>query len=112
MGPWGSAQHDFDGLATAHDGDIGWHLHLHQPLARTEGGQNVFTAESAVWPHDNKAALCRLVGGPGDNAAYIENRSGDPAANPYLFMATQIFAGLDGMANQTDPGGPLNDGPS
>ena len=26
-------------------------------------------------------------------------------------MATQIFAGLDGMANQIDPGGPLNDDP-
>ena len=72
---------------------------------------NPLAPKRAVWSHDNKAAMCRLIGGPGDAATHIENRSGEPAANPYLFMATQIFAGLDGMANATDPGGPLNDDP-
>ena len=72
---------------------------------------NPLAPKRAVWSHDNKAAMCRLIGGPGDNATHIENRSGEPAANPYLFMATQIFAGLDGMANAIDPGGPLNDDP-
>ncbi len=72
---------------------------------------NPLAPKRAVWSHDNKAAMCRLIGGPGDNATHIENRSGEPAANPYLFMATQIFAGLDGMANGIDPGGPLNDDP-
>ena len=72
---------------------------------------NPLAPKRAVWSHDNKAAMCRLIGGPGDAATHIENRSGEPAANPYLFMATQIFAGLDGMANAADPGGPLNDDP-
>ena len=72
---------------------------------------NPLAPKRAVWSHDNKAAMCRLIGGSGDNATHIENRSGEPAANPYLFMATQIFAGLDGMANNIDPGGPLNDDP-
>ncbi len=72
---------------------------------------NPLAPKRAVWSHDNKAAMCRLIGGPGDNATHFENRSGEPAANPYLFMATQIIAGLDGMANATDPGGPLNDDP-
>ncbi len=72
---------------------------------------NPLAPKRAVWSHDNKAALCRLVGGPGDNATRIENRSGEPLANPYLFMATQIFAGLDGLAGQIDPGEPLNDNP-
>ena len=72
---------------------------------------NPLAPKRAVWSHDNKAAMLRLIGGPGDNATHIENRSGEPAANPYLFMATQIFAGLDGMANAIDPGAPLNDNP-
>ena len=72
---------------------------------------NPLAPKRAIWSHDNKAAMCRLIGGPGDSATHIENRSGEPMANPYLFMATQILAGLDGMVNATDPGGPLNDDP-
>jgi glutamine synthetase len=53
--------------------------------------------------------LCRLVGGMGDPATHIENRSGEPAANPYLYMGSQIVAGLDGMTNRIDPGSPLAD---
>ena len=33
----------------------------------------------------------------GDAATRIENRLGEPAANPYLYMASQIIAGLDGL---------------
>ncbi len=72
---------------------------------------NPLAPKRAVWSNDNKAAMCRLVGGAGDSSTHIENRSGEPAANPYLYMATQIFAGLDGMARQLDPGSPLNDDP-
>jgi glutamine synthetase len=53
--------------------------------------------------------MCRLVGGMGDPGTHIENRSGEPAANPYLYMGSQIIAGLDGIANRTDPGSPLAD---
>lgn len=70
---------------------------------------NPLAPKRAVWSHDNKGAMCRLVGGMGDPATHIENRSGEPAANPYLYMASQIAAGLDGIANQTDPGSPLAD---
>jgi glutamine synthetase len=70
---------------------------------------NPLAPKRAVWSHDNKAAMCRLIGGPGDSATHIENRSGEPAANPYLYMASQIFAGLDGIAQKTDPGAPLDD---
>ena len=34
----------------------------------------------------------------------------DGAANPYLFIASQIAAGLDGLDNKTDPG-PADDSP-
>jgi glutamine synthetase len=55
--------------------------------------------------------MCRLVGGNGDPSTRIENRIGEPAANPYLYMASQIFSGLDGISTQKDPGPPLNDNP-
>lgn len=70
---------------------------------------NLLAPRRVVWSHDNKGAMCRLVGGMGDPATHIENRSGEPAANPYLYMGSQIVAGLDGMANRIDPGSPLAD---
>jgi glutamine synthetase len=29
---------------------------------------------------------------------------GEPAANPYLYVASQIYSGLDGIARRLDPG--------
>ena len=70
---------------------------------------NLLAPRRVVWSHDNKGALCRLVGGMGDPMTHIENRSGEPAANPYLYMGSQIVAGLDGMARRIAPGDPLAD---
>ncbi len=69
---------------------------------------NALAPNRAVWSIDNKAAFLRLTN-VGDPSVHIENRSGEPAANPYLFIATQIVAGLDGIENKRDPGPPLND---
>ena len=41
-----------------------------------------------------------------DPATHVENRAGEPAANPYLYMASQIVSGLDGMRREIDPGPP------
>jgi glutamine synthetase len=60
--------------------------------------------DRVIWGRDNRGAMARVLGGPGDPASRIENRIGEPAANPYLYMASQILAGLDGMAHQLDPG--------
>jgi len=70
---------------------------------------NPLAPKRVVWSYDNKGAMCRVIGGMGDPATHIENRSGEPAANPYLYMGSQIVAGLDGMANRIDPGSPLAD---
>jgi glutamine synthetase len=70
---------------------------------------NPLAPSRVVWSFDNKGAMCRLIGGMGDLATHIENRSGEPAANPYLYMGSQIIAGLDGIANKIDPGSPLPD---
>ena len=39
-------------------------------------------------------------------STHLENRAGEPLANPYLYMASQIYAGLDGIARKLDPGPP------
>ncbi|HUG76824.1 MAG TPA: glutamine synthetase family protein [Burkholderiales bacterium] len=53
--------------------------------------------DRVVWGKENRGALLRVVGGPNDPATRIENRIGEPAANPYLYLASQIHSGLDGM---------------
>lgn len=62
--------------------------------------------DHVVWAYDNRAAMVRVIGQPGDPATHLENRIGEPAANPYLYMASQIACGLDGMACNADPGPP------
>ena len=62
------------------------------------------------WGRDNRGAMLRVIGSPGDADARIENRIGEPAANPYLYFASQIHSGLDGMARKLDPG-PSADAP-
>jgi glutamine synthetase len=57
-----------------------------------------------VWGKENRGALLRVIGGPGNAATRIENRIGEPAANPYLYFASQIHSGLDGMASRSVPG--------
>src|SRR3712207_8630287 len=39
-------------------------------------------------------------------SSHLENRAGEPCANPYLFMSAQIVAGLDGVDRKLDPGEP------
>jgi glutamine synthetase len=53
--------------------------------------------DRVVWGKENRGALLRVVGGPRDPDTRIENRAGEPAANPYLYFASQIWCGLDGM---------------
>ncbi len=48
--------------------------------------------------------MVRVLGRGGDAATRLENRAGEPGANPYLAMAAQIAAGLDGMDRRLDPG--------
>jgi glutamine synthetase len=45
----------------------------------------------------------QVIGAPGDPATHIENRAGEPAANPYLYLGSQIACGLDGMARKLAP---------
>jgi glutamine synthetase len=71
---------------------------------------NSMAPDHVVWAHDNRAAMVRVIGTGGDPATHFENRIGEPAANPYLYMASQIASGLDGIATAADPG-PSADAP-
>ena len=66
--------------------------------------------DRVAWAQDNRAAMLRVLGGPADPATRIENRVGEPAANPYLYLASQIVSGMDGIARGLAPG-PSADAP-
>lgn len=63
--------------------------------------------DRVAWAVDNRAAFARVISSPGDKASRVENRAGEPAANPYLYLASQLFAGLDGVSRGIDPGEPV-----
>ena len=69
---------------------------------------NSLAPDRAGWGVDNRGTMIRVLGGYGDKSTHFENRAGEPAANPYLYLASQIFAGLDGIENKLNPG-PLSD---
>jgi glutamine synthetase len=48
--------------------------------------------------------MLRVLGRCGDAATRIENRIGEPSANPYLYVAAQINAGLDGLRRKLRAG--------
>ncbi|MSP02799.1 MAG: hypothetical protein EXR07_17395 [Acetobacteraceae bacterium] len=48
--------------------------------------------------------MVRVIGRDGDPATHMGNRVGEPGANPYLYMASQIASGLDGIVTRADPG--------
>ncbi|MCX7558749.1 glutamine synthetase family protein [Sulfitobacter sp. F26204] len=53
-----------------------------------------------VWGRDNRGAMLRVLAKQSDPASRIENRVAEPAANPYLFFASQIIGGMDGLARK------------
>jgi glutamine synthetase len=62
------------------------------------------------WGTDNRGALCRVVNrGLLDPQTRIENRIGEPMANPYLFLASQVFAGLQGIEQEAPLAPPATD---
>jgi glutamine synthetase len=66
--------------------------------------------DRAIWGRDNRGVMIRVLGAANDAATRLENRIGEPAANPYLYMASQILSGLDGVDRALDPG-PSADAP-
>ncbi|MEH2305387.1 glutamine synthetase family protein [Nostoc sp.] len=65
--------------------------------------------DRAGWGLENRGAMIRLQGGFDDPSTHIENRVGEPAANPYLYMASQLISGLNGVDCKLDPGSPTEE---
>jgi glutamine synthetase len=61
---------------------------------------------AVLWGRDNRGAMLRVIA-PADAreraATRIENRLGEPMANPYLCIAAQVLAGMDGIARSLEP---------
>jgi glutamine synthetase len=70
-----------------------------------------FAPDRVCWALENRGALVRVQGAPGDTNSHVEMRMGEPAANPYLYMAANIAAGLDGMRRRLDPPPPVEADP-
>ena len=64
---------------------------------------NSLAPDRAGWAYDNRGAMIRVLGGAGDPATRLENRVGEPAANPYLYILSQIVAGLAGIEAELQP---------
>lgn len=60
-----------------------------------------FAPTKAIWSRDNRTAGYRLCG-ESSKAVRIECRVGGADLNPYLALAAQIAAGLDGIENQLE----------
>jgi glutamine synthetase len=62
-----------------------------------------FAPDRICWAVENRGALVRVQGAPGDSNSHVEMRMGEPAANPYLYMSANIAAGLDGLRRSLAP---------
>jgi glutamine synthetase len=60
-----------------------------------------------AWSHKNRSPMIRVPDRRGVGTR-VEFRMPDPSCNPYLALAAQLAAGLDGIRNQIDPGPPLD----
>jgi glutamine synthetase len=70
---------------------------------------NSLAPDRVSWGIDHRGNMLRVLGGPENPATRLENRSGEPATNPYLFFASQIIAGMDGMEFELKPPPPETD---
>ncbi|WP_428965033.1 glutamine synthetase family protein [Micromonospora fluostatini] len=61
-----------------------------------------FTLSPTVigWRYESRHAMLRVLGT--GSGTHVENRVGEPCANPYLTMAAQLSAGLDGIDGRID----------
>jgi glutamine synthetase len=66
-----------------------------------------FCPQNVSWGHDNRTVGLRVIEGH-PSAVRIEQRDGASDANPYLILAAQISAGLQGIEHQLDPGPPTD----
>jgi glutamine synthetase len=64
---------------------------------------NSLAPDRVAWGTENRGAMLRVIAGTSPAASRIENRIGEPAANPYLYLASQIATGLAGLDAGVEP---------
>ena len=62
---------------------------------------------NVAWSHHNRSPLVRVPARRGKGTR-LELRMPDPSANPYLALAVQLAAGLDGIRNRINPPDPVD----
>ncbi|MGH9300149.1 MAG: glutamine synthetase family protein, partial [Acidimicrobiales bacterium] len=70
-----------------------------------------FAPDRVTWAVENRGTMIRVQGDPFEKGAHIENRLGEPAANPYFYMAANLAAGLDGIRRKLEPPAPVEADP-
>lgn len=69
-----------------------------------------FEAPSILtYSSQNRSASCRIPYGAGEAATRIEMRFPDSTACPYLAFSAMMMAGIDGIKNQFEPVGPMDE---
>ena len=63
-----------------------------------------FAPTHLLWGGDNRSVLARCIMESGSSANRVEFRSAGADANPYLAIAANLAAGLDGIERELDPG--------
>jgi glutamine synthetase len=62
---------------------------------------------NVAWSHQNRSPMIRVPARRGKGTR-LELRMPDPSANPYLALAVQLAAGLDGIRRKTEPPEPVD----
>lgn len=62
---------------------------------------------NVAWSHRNRSPMIRIPARRGKGTR-LELRTPDPAANPYLALAVQLAAGLDGVRRRSEPPEPID----
>jgi glutamine synthetase len=70
---------------------------------------NSLAPDRVAWGCDHRGVMLRVLGAADDPASRIENRVGEPSANPYLYILSQLVTGMDGVHEKRDPGPPDTD---
>ncbi|HKK08733.1 MAG TPA: type I glutamate--ammonia ligase [Gemmatimonadota bacterium] len=60
-----------------------------------------------AWSRRNRSPMIRVPERRGKGTR-VEFRMPDPSCNPYLALAVQLAAGMDGVRNEIDPGPPVD----
>jgi glutamine synthetase len=62
---------------------------------------------NVAWSHQNRSPMVRVPARRGEGTR-LELRMSDPSANPYLALAIQLAAGLDGVRRKAEPPEPID----